>query len=47
MKEQGEEVYSVASLLGELVTYRAEGCSHLEALAGIFFPSMEFLVDIP
>lgn len=45
-KEQGEEVYSVASLLGELVTYRAEGCSHLEALAGIVLPFMEFLVDI-
>jgi len=32
-------VYSVASLLGELVSYRAEGCGHLEALAGIVYPS--------
>jgi hypothetical protein len=35
VKEQDGEVYSVASLLGELVSYRAEGCSHLEALAGV------------
>ncbi|KAG0595205.1 hypothetical protein M758_UG149000 [Ceratodon purpureus] len=34
-KEQKEEVCSVAELLGHLVTYRAEGCSHLEVLAGV------------
>ncbi|KAJ7527077.1 hypothetical protein O6H91_16G035500 [Diphasiastrum complanatum] len=31
----GDEVDSVASLLGELVSYRASGASHLEFLAGI------------
>ncbi|KAG0572163.1 hypothetical protein KC19_VG073500 [Ceratodon purpureus] len=36
-KEQNEEVCSVAELLGHLVTYRAEGCSQLEVLAGVSF----------
>uniref|UniRef100_A0A2P2Q7S9 Uncharacterized protein LOC105107673 isoform X1 n=1 Tax=Rhizophora mucronata TaxID=61149 RepID=A0A2P2Q7S9_RHIMU len=30
-----DEVYSVAKLLGELVTYRASGTGHLELLAGL------------
>uniref|UniRef100_A0A7C8ZPT0 DUF7358 domain-containing protein n=2 Tax=Opuntia streptacantha TaxID=393608 RepID=A0A7C8ZPT0_OPUST len=32
---ENDEVYSVAQLLGDLVTYRASGAGHLELLAGL------------
>ncbi|CDP19311.1 unnamed protein product [Coffea canephora] len=50
-----DEIYSVAQLLGDLVTYRATGTGHLELLAGLallqkcrpFTQSHEELLEIP
>jgi len=40
---ENDEVYSVAQLLGDLVTYRASGAGHLELLAGL---SLHFVVKL-
>lgn len=44
---RNEEVSSIASFLGELVSYRAEGCSHLELIAGVSLLSRKNKIQRP